>query len=111
MMFIYGATFVTTDYQLQYLAGFVTFGLAGFGLLYLDEKRSGSKNPDKTLSKKLILGCIGGLIFAGTLAYVYMHLGRLWAIGYFSVSTTIFYEIQKKYSKANKEELNKEKES
>jgi len=108
MMVIYGGTFVTTDYQLQYLAGFVIFGLAAFGLFYLDEKRSGSKNPDKTLSKKLLFGFIGGLMFAGTLAYVYTHLGRLWAIGYFSVSTTIMYEIQQKYSKAKKKELNKD---
>jgi cell division protein FtsW (lipid II flippase) len=108
MMVIFGGTFVAGDKQLDHLAGFLVFSLASFGCLYLGEKRSKNKINGQTLTNKIFFALIGGAIFALLLVYINVNFGRLWAIAYFSISSCVLYEINRRFIKENKASIKEE---
>ena len=97
MMLMFGATFVTANYDIQYLLGFVCFSIAAFALLYWDSKRSGE--TEGSLKYKIIFAFIGGAVLALFLAYIGSTLGKRWAIGCFVVIATSLYGIDRRFTK------------
>lgn len=108
MMVIFGGIFVAGDKQVDHLAGFLIFSLASFGCLYWGEKKSKNKIKGQTLTNKIFFALIGGAIFALLLVYINVNFGRIWAIGYFSISSCVLYEINKRFIKENKKNIKEE---
>ena len=96
MMLLFGGTFVTTGYDIQYLLGFIFFSIAAFALLYWDSKRSGES--EGSLKYKIIFAFIGGAVLALFLAYISSELGKSWAISSSILIATSLYGIDRRFT-------------